>query len=65
MLVNWVLSEFSDDHYLRTLLTGQDLRLLATQFCTHLLVAGVLCQVPDKDVPMESVFRVSVFVSLC
>ncbi|GLV41899.1 cappuccino [Carabus blaptoides fortunei] len=57
MLVNWVLSEFSDDHYLRTLLTGQDLRLLATQFCTHLLVAGVLCQVPDKDVPMESVFR--------
>ncbi|XP_063922402.1 protein cappuccino-like isoform X3 [Zophobas morio] len=57
MLVNWYLSEFSEDHHLVQLLNGQDLKLLAIQFCTHLLAAGVLRQIPDKDVPMYNIFK--------
>ncbi|XP_068085299.1 protein cappuccino isoform X2 [Anabrus simplex] len=57
MLINWFVSAFTEDHYLRLLLTTQDLRILAAQFCTHLLAAGVLRQIPDKDVVLESLFR--------
>ncbi|CAH1379031.1 unnamed protein product [Tenebrio molitor] len=57
MLVNWYLSEFSEDHYSVELPNGQDLKLLAIQFCTHLLAAGVLRQIPDKDVPMYNIFK--------
>ncbi|RZB39864.1 formin-2 [Asbolus verrucosus] len=57
MLVNWYLSEFSEDHHLVQLRNGQDLKLLAIQFCTHLLAAGVLRQIPDKDVPMYHIFK--------
>ncbi|KYB25505.1 cappuccino [Tribolium castaneum] len=57
MLVNWYLSEFSEDHHLVQLLNGQELKLLAIQFCTHLLAAGVLRQIPDKDVPMYNIFK--------
>jgi formin 2 len=59
MLINWFVSAFPEDHYLRLLLTSQDLRILAVQFCTHLLAAGVLRQIPDKDVTLEPLFRVS------
>jgi len=59
MLINWFLSAFPEEHYLRLLLTSQDLRILAAQFCTHLLAAGVLRQIPDKDVTLEPLFRVS------
>jgi hypothetical protein len=59
MLINWFLSAFPEEHYLRLLLTSQDLRILAVQFCTHLLAAGVLRQIPDKDVTLEPLFRVS------
>lgn len=61
MLVNWYISEFGDDHYLKSVIGVTDLKLLAAQFCTHLLAAGVLCQLPDKDVPQESLFRVSTY----
>lgn len=61
MLVNWYLSEFSEEHRLVNLLDGQDLKLLAVQFCTHLLAAGVLRQIPDKDVPMYNIFKVRLF----
>jgi hypothetical protein len=44
---------------LRVLLTSQDIRILTVQFCTHLLAAGVLRQIPDKDVTLEPLFRVS------
>ncbi|XP_069704100.1 formin-2 isoform X2 [Periplaneta americana] len=57
MLINWFVSAFPEDHYLRLLLTCQDLRILAAQFCTHLLAAGVLRQIPDKDVTLEPLFR--------
>lgn len=59
MLINWFLSAFPEEHYLRLLLTSQDLRIVAAQFCTHLLAAGVLRQIPDKDVTLEPLFRVS------
>lgn len=59
MLVNWYLSEFAEDSRLLQLLNGQDLKLLAIQFCTHLLAAGVLRQIPDKDVPMYNIFKVN------
>jgi formin 2 len=59
MLINWFLSAFPEEHYLRLLLTSQDLRILAAQFCTYLLAAGVLRQIPDKDVTLEPLFRVS------
>ncbi|KAB0794648.1 hypothetical protein PPYR_11487 [Photinus pyralis] len=57
MLINWYLSEFSENHQLKQLVQNQDLKLLATQFCTHLLAAGVLHQIPDKDVPMYNIFK--------
>ncbi|KAF5269711.1 hypothetical protein FQA39_LY08634 [Lamprigera yunnana] len=57
MLINWCLSEYAEDHQIRKLLQNRDLKLLATQFCTHLLAAGVLHQIPDKDVPMYNIFR--------
>ena len=59
MLINWFVSAFPEEHYLRFLLTSQDLRILAAQFSTHLLAAGVLRQIPDKEVQLESLFRVS------
>lgn len=57
MLINWYLSEFSEDEQVNSV-NGQELRVLAMQFCTHLLAAGVLRQIPDKDVPMYSIFKV-------
>jgi hypothetical protein len=58
MLINWFLTAFSEDHYLRLLLTPQDLKILVAQFATHLLAAGVIKQIVDKDAPLESLFRV-------
>nr|CAH7720193.1 unnamed protein product [Callosobruchus chinensis] len=57
MLVNWCLSEFGEEHPLSQKLTGTEFKLLAVQFCTHLLAAGVLKQIPDKDVPMYNIFK--------
>ncbi|PSN51207.1 hypothetical protein C0J52_13663 [Blattella germanica] len=57
MLINWFVSAFPEEHYLRILLTPQDIRILAAQFCTYLLAAGVLRQIPDKDVTLEPLFR--------
>lgn len=62
MLVNWYLSEFTEDNTLQQLLKEHDLKLLAIQFCTHLLAAGVLKQIPEKDVPMYSIFKVSITI---
>lgn len=56
--MNWYLSEFSDEHHISQLLIEQDFKILAVQFCTHLLAAGVLKQIPDKDVPMYNIFKV-------
>lgn len=59
MLLNWFMSSISDNNHLKTLLTSQDLKNLGIQYCTHLLAAGVLQQISDKDAPSESIFKVS------
>lgn len=60
MLVNWYLSEFTENNNLQQSLKEQSLKLLAIQFCTHLLAAGVLKQIPEKDIPMYNIFKVSI-----
>ncbi|XP_076320749.1 uncharacterized protein LOC143230676 isoform X3 [Tachypleus tridentatus] len=57
MLINWFCSAFPDGHYLHSKLNKQDLKILGAQFCTHLLAAGVLCQIEDENVPLEVLFR--------
>lgn len=60
MLVNWIISEYKENNSINQLLNSQDLKLLAIQFCTDLLAAHVLKQLPDKDVPMYNIFKVSI-----
>ncbi|XP_047002807.1 formin-2-like [Schistocerca americana] len=57
ILVNWFLSAFPDGHYLKLYLSDQDLTILAVQFCTHLLAAGVIRQISDKDAAVDTVFQ--------
>ncbi|XP_048524534.1 formin-2 isoform X2 [Dendroctonus ponderosae] len=57
MLVNWYLSELSSDSPAKSQLGVAELKLLASQFCTHLLAAGVLRQLPDPGVPPTTIFR--------
>ncbi|CAL1265358.1 unnamed protein product [Larinioides sclopetarius] len=45
MLVNWFISAFPEDHKL----SRKELRLLAAQFCTNLLFAGVLRHVDSEN----------------
>lgn len=59
MLINWILSEYRENHSINQLLNSQDLKLLAIQFCTDLLAAHVLKQLPDKDVTNYNIFKVS------
>lgn len=58
MLINWYLSEYMENEVTKAF-NIQDLKFLATQFCTHLLAAGVLRQIPDKETPMYNIFKVS------
>nr|KAI8741334.1 formin [Biomphalaria glabrata] len=58
-LVNWLSSEFNESHHLHVILTRHDFRLLVAQFCTHLLSAGVLCEVDKKH--KESIFKSTSF----
>ncbi|KAI4461001.1 formin [Holotrichia oblita] len=58
MLLNWYLSELAEKQFAGVRLNGaQDLKVIAAQFCTHLLAAGVLRQIPDKDTPMYTTFK--------
>ncbi|XP_066252112.1 protein cappuccino-like isoform X1 [Euwallacea similis] len=57
MLVNWYISELSADSPAKIQLGIAELKLLASQFCTHLLAAGVLRQLPDPGVPPTIIFR--------
>ena len=60
MLINWFVSSYQDGHYLKDLLAPQDLKILATQFCTLLLAAGVLKQIEESEsIPLDSIFRVN------
>ena len=58
MLLNWFLSSVSEDSHLKNVLNTQDLKTLGIQYCTHLLAAGVLRQIPDKNAPTENIFKV-------
>lgn len=62
MLLNWFLSPVSEDSHLKNLLNTQDLKTFGIQYCTHLLAAGVLRQIPDKDAPTESIFKVLIII---
>lgn len=61
MLVNWFLSAWTEDESVgvKTPTTSNDLRTLVTICCNHLLAASVLRQLPDKDVEISPIFRVS------
>jgi len=60
MLINWFLATFHEGNYLNDILAPSDLRILANQFCTLLLAAGVLKQIEDQEaaVPFDLIFRV-------
>ncbi|XP_050293349.1 formin-2-like isoform X2 [Anthonomus grandis grandis] len=57
MLINWYISELSTDSPAKLQLGVSELKLLASQFCTHLLAAGVLRQLPDPGVQPTTIFR--------
>ena len=63
MLINWFVSSFGDDHYLRHDIAPQDLKLIAVQFCTHLLAAGIVRQIEDANVSIELIFKVRILGS--
>lgn len=58
MLLNWFMSSVAENNHLNTLLNTQDLKNFGIQYCTHLLAAGVLRQISDKDAPIENIFKV-------
>lgn len=51
MLVNWLCSSFDEHHYLYYILAGSDMRVLAIQFCTHLMAAGVVHTLEEHRLP--------------
>ncbi|CAB3247534.1 unnamed protein product [Arctia plantaginis] len=57
MLINWFVSSITENSHFKTLLSIQDLRSLGIQYCTHLLAAGVLRQISDRDAPTENIFK--------
>ncbi|KAI5638817.1 formin-like domain-containing protein [Phthorimaea operculella] len=57
MLLNWFMSSVSENNHLKHLHSSQDLKIIGVQYCTHLLAAGVLRQICDKDAPTETVFK--------
>ncbi|CAG4985765.1 unnamed protein product [Colias eurytheme] len=56
MLLNWFVSSAEAD-ISKNISNSQDLRILGIQYCTHLLAAGVLRQICDKDAPTEKIFK--------
>lgn len=64
MLLNWFMSSVIDNSHLNNLLSVQDLKNIGIQYCTHLLAAGVLRQISDKDAPVENIFKVCIFCCL-
>ncbi|XP_049867761.1 protein cappuccino-like isoform X2 [Pectinophora gossypiella] len=57
MLLNFFLSSVNENSHLKHLLSSQDQKNLVIQYCTHLLAAGVLRQIADKDAPTENIFK--------
>ncbi|KAI5752984.1 hypothetical protein M8J77_022456 [Diaphorina citri] len=50
MLINWFLSSFPEENHL--------LKVVALQFCSHLLSAGVIQQISDKYLEASNQFKV-------
>ena len=47
MLVSNLLSSIDEDHYLRLLISNNDLRLLMSHFVNYLLNIGIVCPLDD------------------
>ena len=47
MLVSNLLSSIDEDHYLRLLISNNDLRLLMSHFVNYLLNIGIVCPMED------------------
>jgi formin 2 len=58
MLVSWLLSAFSADHYARRHVTDQDLKVITVQLCSHLLAAGVMKKLEEDSANPVAIFRV-------
>ncbi|KAL8571967.1 hypothetical protein ACOMHN_057650 [Nucella lapillus] len=58
LLLQWLSSQFDASHYLSLILTKQDVAVLMSQFCTHLLAAGVLSQLQGQSSLREPSFKI-------
>lgn len=63
MLLNWMSSSSQPLYNV----SDQDISPLIQQYCTNLLVAGVIKQIADKYAPIQETFRVSLnaYAMLC
>ncbi|XP_070180902.1 formin-like isoform X2 [Littorina saxatilis] len=57
LLLQWMSSQFDSSHYLSLILTKHDIAVLMSQFCTHLLAAGVLSQLQGQSKLREPAFK--------
>lgn len=55
MLLNWISTSLQ---VTSLNLNENDLNLLSLQYCTNLLVLGILKQIPDKLAPTQQIFKV-------
>lgn len=60
MLMNWLSTSFQP---IANSLSDQELNMVTLQYCTNLMVAGVIKQIPDKMAPMQETFKVSIYVN--
>lgn len=58
MLINWLCSSFDENHFLYGLLSGSDMRVLAIQFCSHMMAAGVIHTLEEQHAATH-IFKVS------
>jgi hypothetical protein len=62
VLLNWLLDSFKEGNYLRDLLAPSDMRILAQQFASLLLAAGVLKHIEEEQT--SNAFDINFRVSL-
>jgi len=58
MLVSWLLSSFTSQHKLFQRVSQRDVRLIAIQFCTHLLAANVIRKLEHESGNPATIFKV-------
>lgn len=54
--MNWLASTLQSTN---VTVNEQELHTVMLQYCTNLMVAGVIKQIPDKLAPTQETFRVS------